>query len=145
MRGNLSAYLAEPSITGCQTKMLVGRGCMASQPPTVDEVARAVAFATKHAAFVGLADPDRYRSSVCLWHARFGGKPAPSEDLASQLAAQGRPRDVGAAGQFVDRSDQALYAAVVRRFEAEVEAHASDVALCVASLIEVEAGAKKRY
>ena len=116
---------------------------MASQPPTVDEVARAVAFATKHAAFVGLADPDRYRSSVCLWHARFGGKPAPSEDLASQLALQGRPHDVGAAGKFVDRSDQALYAAAVYRFEAEVEAHASDVASCVTGLIEAEMSNKR--
>tara|TARA_B100000795_G_scaffold126677_1_gene94455 strand:- start:646 stop:855 length:210 start_codon:yes stop_codon:yes gene_type:complete len=59
-------------------------------------------------------------------------KPAPSERLASQLASQGRPHDVGAASPFVDHSDQALYAAAVHRFEAEVEAHASDVASCEA-------------
>ena len=137
--GNLSAYLAEVSAAGCQTKMLVGRGCMASKPPSVDEVNRAVGFVRRHAAFVGLADADRYRSSVCLWHARFGGKPVPSERLASQLASQGRPHDVGAAGKFVDRSDQALYAAAVHRFEAEAEAHASDVASCEASLIQMSA------
>ena len=132
--GNLSAYLAEPGAAGCQTKMLVGRGCMASEPPSAHEEARAVAFAKTHAAFVGLADAGRYRSSVCLWHARFGGKPVPSEVLATQLATQGRPHNVAAAGKFVDRSDQALYAAVVHRFEAEVKTHASEVSLCEANL-----------
>ena len=132
--GNLSAYLAEPGAAGCQTKMLVGRGCMASEPPSAHEEARAVAFAKTHAAFVGLADAGRYRSSVCLWHARFGGKPVPSEVLATQLATQGRPHNVAAAGKFVDRSDQALYAAAVHRFEAEVKTHASEVSLCEANL-----------
>eukprot|EP00964_Phaeocystis_antarctica_P010730 scaffold5913_cov59-Phaeocystis_antarctica.AAC.1 len=59
--GNLSAYLAEPGAAGCQTKMLVGRGCMASEPPSAHEEARAVAFAKTHAVFVGLADAGRYR------------------------------------------------------------------------------------
>ena len=134
--GNLSAFLAEPSAAGCQTKMLVGRGCMASKPPSKNETTRAVAFVRKHAAFVGLADADRYSSSVCLWHALFGGRPLPSERLASQLASQGRPHDVADARKlFVDRSDQALYAAAVRRFETEVHAHASDVAACEATLL----------
>ena len=135
--GNLSAFLAEPSAAGCQTKMLVGRGCMASKPSSKNETTRAVTFVRKHAAFVGLADADRYSASVCLWHARFGGRPLPSERLASQLASQGRQHDVGAARKlFVDRSDQALYAAAVRRFETEVRAHASDVASCEASLLK---------
>ena len=58
----------------------------------------------------------------------------PSEVLATQLATQGRPHNVAAAGKFVDRSDQALYAAVVHRFEAEVKTHASEVSLCEANL-----------
>jgi hypothetical protein len=46
--GNLSAFLAEPSAAGCQTKMLVGRGCMASKPSSKNETTRAVTFVRKH-------------------------------------------------------------------------------------------------
>ena len=59
----------------------------------------------KHAAFFGLADADRYGSSVSLWHARFGGKActlgAPCEPacLAGPAARRGGGRYVWTASR----------------------------------------------
>eukprot|EP00045_Choanoeca_perplexa_P013816 m.158373 g.158373 ORF g.158373 m.158373 type:complete len:300 (-) comp16467_c0_seq13:115-1014(-) len=65
-----------PGIAGCQVKMLTGSKC--AEDSTVDEacINRAIAN-LKRAAFVGITD--EWDSSICLFHAMFGGKQLPIE------------------------------------------------------------------
>ena len=118
---DLKTFLTLPGVSGCQTKMLVGRGCMDIVAPTSIEVERAAHFVQRSAAFVGLSE--QYQASVCLWHEHFGGSLAPSEMVAIGLMkGSGSSYDTAplSMGAFVDHADEQTYTTGVRRFRAEL-------------------------
>lgn len=121
LHANSTTFLALPGASGCQTKMLVGRGCMDSVAVTSQEVDRAVSFIRHTAAFVGIVE--EYNASVCLWHERFGGSIVSSEEVAIQLSSNLHPpydTSPASMGGFVDRADEQTYNAGVLRFHLEL-------------------------
>ena len=121
LHADSTTFLALPGASGCQTKMLVGRGCMDSVAVTSQEVSRAVSFILHTAAFVGIVE--EYNASVCLWHERFGGSIVSSEEVAIQLSSSLHPpydTSPASMGGFVDRADEQTYNAGVLRFHLEL-------------------------
>jgi len=121
LHANSTTFLALPGASGCQTKMLVGRGCMDSVAVTSQEVDRAVSFIRHTAAFVGIVE--EYTASVCLWHERFGGSIVSSEEVAIKLSSSSHPpydTSPASMGGFVDRADEQTYNAGVLRFHLEL-------------------------
>jgi hypothetical protein len=114
----MSQFLDLPGVRACQTKMLIGRGCMHSELPTLAEVHRAVDFVRHYATFIGLSD--FYRTSVCLWHARFGGVMAPAEKIAFQLSGRRTKYNITPLNDFVDLADEVIYSAAKQRFKQDL-------------------------
>eukprot|EP00050_Salpingoeca_kvevrii_P015525 m.47642 g.47642 ORF g.47642 m.47642 type:complete len:440 (+) comp6369_c0_seq2:83-1402(+) len=78
----IDAYLAEPAIKSCQTKMVTGRYCAEATrvtPATLDlAISRLDSFA-----FAGLTD--YWNQSVCLFHHMHGGKVEGSQFQDSRI------------------------------------------------------------
>jgi hypothetical protein len=90
--------VAANSLYGCQTKMLIGRGCHESYALTSQDVERARQYVrSPQLAFAGLME--RYMESVCLFHALHGepmydfevflGAPAPNPYVLDQAQGAG--------------------------------------------------------
>ena len=111
--------------------MLLGGKCaLARHVTTAFPVAAAVANVEK-LAFVGILD--RWRESVCLFHAMYGGAPRDIEfgvahstrgDGSGGLHARPRPYDEALLVGAVDADDEAVYAAAARAFDAQLRHHA---------------------
>jgi len=165
---NGSASYAHLNYTaGCAAKMLIGRRCNAPfaalEPltPNVTQISRAVQLVRETLAFVGLQE--RWAASICLWHARFGGRlvdaeladmrPTPHKGSCGNASQPGplgrwstcnrrddsssvtRPiYDEAKLAGFVDVADEAVYAAAVQRFDADIQRHEGAVADCLRSL-----------
>jgi hypothetical protein len=104
-------------ISGCQTKMILGRTCASPRVLTVAEVRRAISILRHDFAFVGLTED--YDESVCLFHRKLGGLPAWAEFLNVRPGRGSGPEayDEAPLAGFVDVADEALYAAAKQIFE----------------------------
>ena len=72
--GSMDATLREKqSLYGCQTKMLIGRGCHEEHTLTRDEIERAKSFVARPEGIAFVGTLERYLESVCLFHAQYGG------------------------------------------------------------------------
>ena len=74
-------------------------------------------------AFVGLTE--RFDDAVCLFHARFGGRPVPAQFLnvrprVPRNGSESASRDEAALVAAVDPWEAAVYAAARERFEADL-------------------------
>jgi hypothetical protein len=155
-RANSSRELARlaahttSGLSGCQTKMILGIRCEVPQPEGALEksLPAALAFVRSGLAFGGLVE--EWDTSICLWHARFGGtlrriellNSRPTAQLQSEpkrggpsaaplLADSGAGRyDESSLEDFVDVADEALYATVAARFREEVARWAPAVDAC---------------
>lgn len=106
---------------GCSTNMLIGRGCMSTDPLTPEDDAAAKGSLEKFA-FVGLTE--EWDLSVCLFHKIFGTdcnrrefqNIRPGVDRASN----GDQYDVSVLNGFVDEHDGVLYKEASRIFKANL-------------------------
>lgn len=117
------------AVQGCQVKMVVRTSdswntCAVSWgavPPSDEEVSLAVRHLREGFAFVGLAD--RWDLSVCLFHAKFGGRCSEAEfdnmRLGSGRSEQEEAYDTSELRGFTDDADRQLYAEAVKIFEAD--------------------------
>ena len=127
-RLDVAAYARHRGIPGCATRMLLGGKCSRSRRVRVVYEAASAVAALKKLAFVGLVE--RWRDSVCLFHAMHGGAPLPIEFA---VAHSTRGRDVGDApppydetvlAGAVDADEEAVYAAARATFDARMARHA---------------------
>ena len=109
---------ARHGLVSCQAKMLLGMGCHApTDRLTRAQIASAAALVRDRLAFVGLSE--RYRESVCLWHATYGGAVWSFEVQGSR--DPGPEHDASVLGaNFTDEADDIVYAAAQERFGNEV-------------------------
>lgn len=118
-------------VENCMANMLTGRRCQARGLPDVPKAVQVV----RAAAFVGLTD--HWLLSICLFHAKFGGRVFREElanlrpgVLAKAQAASQDPRyrwyRAKAAAHLADwqpRADTEVYAAALVRFRQELARH----------------------
>ena len=133
----LRAFLQIPGVTGCQTKMVMGRACADPSPVAANESAAAVGFVRHRMAFVGIAE--RRLETLCLWHATFG-TPLWSIEVSAAATAPVQNHTAPAGLELDDAEDAPLYAAAVRRFESVPESTAAAVRACVSRVSAFASG-----
>lgn len=133
----LRAFLQIPGVTGCQTKMVMGRACADPSPVAANESSAAVGFVRHRMAFVGIAE--RRLETLCLWHATFG-TPLWSIEVSAAATAPVQNHTAPAGLELDDAEDAPLYAAAVRRFESVPESTAAAVRACVSRVSAFASG-----
>ena len=149
---------ASDSLYGCQTKMLIGRGCHESHKLTDKEVEMARQYVTSSIAlpFVGLLE--RYGESVCLFHAMYGSPLYEFEVLLGEEPDNvwpPRPRVLARANEAAQTSaaefeggdadpDEEIYALAQQRFEAALEQHRNGVNECLHVVQRAQARQERR-
>lgn len=135
-----------PGIGGCQTKMVLGWACAREVQLTQAAVARAVHFVEHSMAFVGLLA--EWETTVCLWHARFGGALYSAELQAftrsKREATRRLPTNKSYATAELDGFediDAAVYDTAVRRFQREVAENDVAIRECLQRVGAKRAGA----
>jgi hypothetical protein len=125
-RGNPARYARWPGVSGCATKMLLGRPCASSAKPVRSEDAeRAAGIVRRRFRFVGLLE--HWNTTVCVFHALLmGGSPPDPAELLVTHANQRKRHAAGSEGYdeaalqgFVDEHDEKVYAAATARFWAD--------------------------
>lgn len=145
------SLLQYPGIRGCQTKMMLGFGCLAPMVLTQAQMDRAADYVRTRVQFVGLIE--KWPQSRCLWHARFGGILWSTElqrrliSTASSLpaSAQASGHDeavLSVAGYKSDVADEYVYSVAKQRFQAEVEALDSSITDCMCSVTSFQSGGR---
>jgi len=134
------------ALYGCQTKMLVGRGCHEEYVLTARDILRARTYIASDSVFVGLSG-ERYNESICLFHVRFGGPLWDFEVLLPPREASSHPRNLtepSADEVFVDNTatvedftfpddpDVAIYELAERIFDHSLAQHRQQVDDCLA-------------
>eukprot|EP00045_Choanoeca_perplexa_P013818 m.158329 g.158329 ORF g.158329 m.158329 type:complete len:298 (-) comp16467_c0_seq6:1313-2206(-) len=116
---NAVDFIRFPGVAGCQVKMLTGGKCAGNVKVDDARVDRAIAN-MKKAAFVGITD--EWDSSICLFHAMFGGKQLPIEfrNVRPTTVFKGTNHDRGNTTSDVgaedDPGDWRLYQAALTLF-----------------------------
>ena len=139
-RGDPAAYARWPGIAACATKMLLGFQCAATHRPSRADISRAIRVVRQNFVFVGLQE--HWKTSVCIFHARFinGSTPdaaelqlthagperlagaARSEHGPDTLHLQAFRYDEGLLRGFVDEADTLVYEAARSHFWQEAAA-----------------------
>lgn len=130
-RLTVAEYATHRGIPGCVTRMLSGGKCARARHVRTAYSADAAVAAVARLAFVGILE--RWRDSICLFHAMHGGAPRDIEfglahstrtDGSGALHGRPAPYDEAPLGGAVDADDEAVYAAALEAFDAEMRAHA---------------------
>jgi len=116
-----------PLAAGCVTRMLNREGddvCVNESPPTLVEMAQALHRLRTGFIFIGITE--QWDLSICLFHAKFGGKCNAYETLNTRPGrylddAHPSYYDTDELNGFVDIFDHQLYMEAVALFERDVE------------------------
>jgi len=116
-----------PLAAGCVTRMLNREGddaCVNDSPPTLVEVAQALHRLRTGFIFIGITE--QWDLSICLFHAKYGGKCNAYETLNTRPGrsldkAHPSYYDTDELNGFVDMFDRQLYMEAVASFERDVE------------------------
>lgn len=116
-----------PLAAGCITRMLTREGddaCVNAKPPTLPEMALAIQRLRSGFVFVGITE--QWDMSICLFHAKFGGKCHAYEKVNTRpgrYLSTDHPSyyDTEELGGFTDVFDRQLYMEAVAMFEEDVE------------------------
>lgn len=76
---NIHDFLKYTEGKSCQTKTVLGRGCVTKAPITEADVTKAIHILRTEFPFVGLTE--LYDTSICLFHQMHGGRVVPAEFL----------------------------------------------------------------
>lgn len=138
----LADFLQVRGLVGCQTKMILGRTCHDTNPVTDEDLKLAVNALDEHFLFVGVME--RWQETIEVFHQYFGGNVLPIELKVNRQQKKVRPRDAGCCvaraclmhsftfccyalvkakhnfGEFRDPIDEALYAAILVKFEDQI-------------------------
>lgn len=120
------------SFRGCQTNMILGQGCMSQYAATKSEIEKAVERVNSFF-FVGLLE--EWPLSVCLFNRKATGKHfVRKEQLEdgrpSSADGSGGPNVYETNGYAKDDADEAVYASVQKRFEAELAEYKVSITSC---------------
>jgi len=132
-------------VRNCYLNMLTGHSCGTEGEP--DGIA--VNFAIRRMlqfAFVGITD--YWHLSVCLWHAKFGGRALPVELRNVRPGLLSKPRGYNVTelfGTWEPKNDMLIWKAAVVRFFAEVKAYNLTEASCRAGLPEPLSAEDSKY
>lgn len=105
------------NFTGCQTNMIVGRGCMSGAVHDPHDMAKA----KKRLAlfwFVGLQD--QWALSICLFNYKATGERFVEPEQLSVARSNSKGSEYDTTGYPDDDPDISLYSAAKRRFNAEI-------------------------
>lgn len=108
---------------GCQTNMVLGRGCMAGTPENPIKDAEEAIKIVKQFFFVGLTE--EWLTSICLFNYLVSGeKFVTGAQLKDTRPSSGKAAsDYNTKGTTVDAADEKLYEYVKKRFEADAKKH----------------------
>ena len=120
-------------IKGCQVKMVLGVPCAAPFALNESLLAEAARRVASDFLFVGLTE--RWEASICLFHARLGGKALPIQ-FANSRRGQHHERSSSASETSLlsDEWDERLYQVAVHRFERDLAAARKATSIAVSSL-----------
>lgn len=129
-------YLGK-NFLGCQTNMVLGRGCMQGTPTNASKDAEEASAKVDEFRFVGLVE--EWPLSICLFNYLVTGKrfvtyhqlvdSHPTHKAAGRANTQSRT-EYDTRGYARDGADEELYAHVAKRFHADLNKHDITIEKC---------------
>ena len=133
---SVADYARHPGIPGCTTRMMLGGKCARAKHVQQTFNRHRAAAAVRALAFVGILE--RWRDSICLFHKMHGGLPRDIEFAMTHSTQSHRvavqkpgtlfdaptPYDESVLDGVEDPDDEAVYAAALETFAAEMRRYA---------------------